>query len=127
MFNLQKTKNLMFYSLISFCLTAYPALAQGEKIVENEQTMKVIINIFAGFSVLGTILTFVYCIMATRLALFNSDYSSISLSLIFCWFLVAFIWLSSFIIGRFVPMLAYAIAANCILIIWGLSLRSIRR
>ncbi len=41
MFNLHQAKNFVAYSLISLFFTAYPALAQGEKIVElDDETMK---------------------------------------------------------------------------------------
>lgn len=122
MFNLHQARKFLFYSLVGLCFTAYPALAQGKKIVETDQTMEVLKNILIGLLILSTVFAFALLLLTTFLITVRFNLSTVLPSLVLPLGLIALTLIGSFCIGEFIPIFAYLMAANGAVTTWVLVL-----
>ena len=114
MFNSHQAKNFVMYSLVSLFFTAYPALAQGEKIVEFDETRKFVEIALIVISALLAINALMLLFGGVpQIAGGDSGFSALFPSLAASFFGVIIILSGGFIIGQLTPILITLISIFC--------------
>ena len=114
MLNLQRPMNFLIYSLTGWYLTAYPALAQGEKIAELDETREFVEIALIAISTLVAIYTLLLLVRGVaQIGGGTSGFSALFPSLFTSFIGVVPILLGGLIIGQLTPILITLIFILC--------------
>lgn len=123
MLNSNQARKVLFYSLVALIFTGLPALAQGRESVElDPQTIEVLKPILIGLSILATVLSVGTAFFTTYLVTGAKRSTTVAPNLIMAIATMVIILASSMLVGQFMPISAYLIAANSAVVTWVLLL-----
>lgn len=123
MLNSNQVEKVLFYSSFALIFTSLPALAQGKEIVElDPQTLEIFKNILIGLSILATVFCVGSAFFTTYLVTAAKRSTTVAPNLIVAIATVGIILTGSALIGQFLPIFAYLIAANGAVVTWVLLL-----